>query len=195
MPLVQAFPPARRALILLAFSVLISEATLSCGGSKDSSPPPAPPPTPAASSGATTQESAPPASQATLNVNQTPNDPSAIHVTGTVTVEPKVEMADSTHMTEFQKRRLLGHYSTIDGKTGFVLDRTVDPPRARLDGDPYVKILAVEPSVRCCVEYRAGGFWVRIDKDSGSIVQFQGAQQTDSVRVIRDADAVPLKLQ
>ncbi len=117
-------------------------------------------------------------------------DPATVRVT----IEPRVDVADSSHPTEFQQRRLLGHYSTIDGKTGFVLDRTVDPPRMRLDGDPYIKILAVRSSVRCCIEYAAGNFWVRIDKDSGAIVEFQGELQRDSVRVVRDADAQPLPL-
>jgi hypothetical protein len=119
----------------------------------------------------------------------TPSDPPI-----RVTVEPKVELADSNHLTEFQIRRLLGHYSTIDGKAGFVLDRTVDPPRVQLDGDPYVKVLGVNPSVRCCVEYNAGNFWVRIDNDTGAIVEFQGDPQHEGVRVIRDADAAPLQL-
>jgi hypothetical protein len=117
-------------------------------------------------------------------------DPTTVRLT----IEPKFEVADSSHPTELQQRRLLGHYSTIDGKTGFVLDRTVDPPRMRLDGDPYIKILGVRPSVRCCIEYTAGNFWVRIDKDSGEIVEFEGELQRDPVRVVRDADAQPLPM-
>ena len=172
-----------------AAALLLAGVATSCGGS---SPPPALPPTPvAAAPGAATQPTAPPAAQVTQDRDGTP----AFHVTGTVTLEPKAEVADGAHPTDFQKRRLVGHYSTIDGKTGFVLDRTVDPPRARLDGDPYVKVLAVQPSVRCCVEYQAGGIWLRVDKESGAIVQFQGAAQADSVRVIRDADAEPLQLR
>jgi hypothetical protein len=107
---------------------------------------------------------------------------------------PPVAAAPARDRTAFQRRRLLGHYATLDGKTGFVLDRTVDPPRARLDSDSIVRVLAVQPSVRCCVEYRGGNFWVRVDKDSGAIVQFQGERQTEGVRVVRDGDADPLVL-
>ncbi len=157
----------------LALSLLVLTA---CGGSAGSAPPPAAPaPVPVAA-----PAPAPPIA----------SDPTTVRVT----IEPRVEVADSNSLTEFQKRRLLGHYSTIDGKTGFVLDRTVDPPRVRVDGDRYVKNLAERPSVRCCVEYAAGDFWVRVDKDSGAIVEFQGALQRDAVRVIRDADAQPLPM-
>ena len=106
---------------------------------------------------------------------------------------PRVEVSNGVRVTTFQRRQLLGHYSTLDGKTGFVLDRTVDPPRLRFDGDPYVKNLDVRPSLHCCVEYAAGGLWMRVDKDTGAVVEFTGPLQTDrSVRVIRDADAEPL---
>jgi hypothetical protein len=102
-------------------------------------------------------------------------------------------VSNGVGVTTFQMRQLLGHYTTLDGKTGFVLDRTVDPPRARMDGDPYVKNLEVRPSIHCCVEYAAAGLWMRVDKDTGAVLEFVGSLQgARPVRVIRDADAVPL---
>lgn len=101
------------------------------------------------------------------------------------------EVADGEHLTEFQKGRLIGHYSTIDGKTGFVLDRTVDPPKARLDGDGTVHTLAREGSVRGAFELVSSDrkIWLRVDEESGEILLFDGPQQTAGVDVIRDADA------
>jgi hypothetical protein len=43
-----------------------------------------------------------------------------------------IEVADGNHLTGFQIRRLIGHYTTLDGRSGFILDRFADPPRARL---------------------------------------------------------------
>ena len=101
------------------------------------------------------------------------------------------EVADGEHLTDFQKSRLIGHYSTIDGKTGFVLDRTVDPPKARLDGDGTVHELARQGSVHGTFELVSdeGKIWLRVDAQSGEILLFDGPQQTEGVDVIRDADA------
>jgi hypothetical protein len=113
--------------------------------------------------------------------------------TPTTPTSPTVEVSRGVRVTTFQRRQLLGHYATLDGKTGFVLDRTVDPPRARIDGDLYVKNLDIRPSLRCCVEYAAGSLWLRVDKETGAVLEFVGPLQTErSVRVIRDADAEPL---
>jgi hypothetical protein len=103
----------------------------------------------------------------------------------------KREVADGEHLTDFQKERLLGHYSTIDGKTGFVLDRTVDPPKARLDGDGTVHTLARQGSVQGAFELVSGdsAIWLRIHEESGEVMLFDGPQQTQGVDVIRDADA------
>jgi hypothetical protein len=105
---------------------------------------------------------------------------------------PTTEVFNGVRVTTFQRRQLLGHYSTLDGKTGFVLDRTVTPPRVRFDGDPYVKNLDIRPSLRCCIDYAAGGVWMRVDKETGTIMEFSGPLQERSVRVMRDADAAPL---
>jgi hypothetical protein len=104
------------------------------------------------------------------------------------------EVADSRHPTEFQKRRLLGHYSTENGKSGFILDRTVTPPKARLDGDGKIEALSQQGSVRGAVEYVSGDrrVWLRVDKESGDILLFQGPAEHEGVPVVRDADAEPL---
>jgi hypothetical protein len=103
----------------------------------------------------------------------------------------KPDVADSQHLTSFQKRSLLGHYSTEDGRSGFILDRTSDPPKARLDGDKAAQTLAKQPSVRCCVELVSPDrrIWLRVDKESGDVVLFQGPSQHEGVPVLRDADA------
>ena len=105
------------------------------------------------------------------------------------------EVADGKHLTEFQKSRLLGHYSTEDGKSGFVLDRTVDPPKARLDGDPTVRPLSKQGSVSGAYELVSADkkIWLRLDESSGEVLLFQGPKQTEGVRIIRDADAEQLK--
>ncbi|MFO0634244.1 MAG: hypothetical protein U0168_15460 [Nannocystaceae bacterium] len=69
---------------------------------------------------------------------------------------PPSEIADGQHLTEFQRAALLGHYSSYDGSSGFVLDRTAEPARARVDGDPTVHTLSREPSVAGAYELRSG---------------------------------------
>jgi len=105
------------------------------------------------------------------------------------------EVADGQHLTEFQKSRLLGHYSTEDGKSGFVLDRTVDPPKARLDGDATVRTLSKRGSVSGAYELISDDkkIWLRIAEEGGEVLLFQGPKQTEGVRVVRDADAAQLK--
>jgi hypothetical protein len=107
----------------------------------------------------------------------------------------KPEVADSQHLTELQKSRLLGHYSTEDGKHGFVLDRTVTPPRARLDGEKAYEELTEQGSVTGAVEYTSPSkkIWLRVSKDTGDVMLFQGAGLTEGVSVVRDADAEQLK--
>lgn len=103
----------------------------------------------------------------------------------------KREVADGQHLTEFQKSRLLGHYSTVDGKSGFVLDRTVEPPKARLDGDETVHELARQGSVNGAYELVSTdrAIWLRVHEESGEIMLFDGPQQSEGVDVVRDADA------
>ena len=104
------------------------------------------------------------------------------------------EVADSTHPTEFQSSRLVGHYSTPNGKVGFVLDRTTDPPKIRLDGDAYVLVLTPRQTSNGWLEYVASNIWIRIDEETGSIRSFSGPGMKDSSFVVRDADAKPLSV-
>jgi hypothetical protein len=102
------------------------------------------------------------------------------------------EVADSTRRTEFQSSRLVGHYSTPNGKVGFVLDRTADPPKIRLDGDSYVLVLSPRQASKGWLELVASNIWIRIDEGTGRILSFSGPGMTDSSFVVRDADARPL---
>ena len=105
------------------------------------------------------------------------------------------EIADGAHLTEFQTRRLLGHYSTRDGTSGFILDRTVDPPLVKLDGAPQIRSLNREGSVTGTYVLRSADreVWLRIDDASGDVRLFDGPAQTQGVDVVRDADARRLK--
>jgi hypothetical protein len=105
------------------------------------------------------------------------------------------EVADGQHLTEFQLTRLLGHYSTVDGKSGFILDRTQEPPLARLDGDEAIRPLTRRGSVYGAYELASDdkSIWLRIAEESGQVLLFQGPQQTAGVEVVRDADAERLK--
>ncbi|WP_394822995.1 serine/threonine-protein kinase [Pendulispora albinea] len=105
-------------------------------------------------------------------------------------------------LTDFQRSRLLGHYSTFDGASGFVLDRLEDPWRAKLDGESSVKILKSRPGSYGTMEYvnangeKANGendFWIRVQKDTGEVLLFDGPKQFEGVKVVRDADARPLR--
>lgn len=98
------------------------------------------------------------------------------------------ESASGDTLTDFQKKRLLGHYSTLDGTSGFILDRTKSPWKAKLDGTTTVLTLSGSPAVYDTTEYRAANFWIRVDKN-GTVQLFDGPKQTEGVRVIRDANA------
>ncbi len=104
------------------------------------------------------------------------------------------EVADGTHVTEFQKRQMIGHYSTRDGKSGFTFDRTVDPPKGKLDGDTAAMPLKASGGFDNSTEYRSDDkrIWIRVAK-SGHVELFQGPKQHEGERVVRDADAEPLK--
>jgi hypothetical protein len=109
-----------------------------------------------------------------------------------VKVRFREEVADSTHPTEFQSSRLIGHYSTPNGKVGFVLDRTNDPPKIRLDGDSYALVLTARQASKGWLEYVASNIWIRIDEETGRILSFSGPGMKDASFVVRDADAKPL---
>jgi hypothetical protein len=102
------------------------------------------------------------------------------------------DMADGTHATEFQSSRLVGHYSTPNGKVGFILDRTSDPPKIKMDGDAYTLVLAPRQASKGWLEFVASNIWIRIDEQTGRILSFTGPGMTDSTFVVRDADAKAL---
>ena len=104
------------------------------------------------------------------------------------------EIATGDTLTEFQKERLLGHYSTEDGASGFILDRTVTPFRAKLDGTSNVATLAESGGPLNSKEYRSadGSIWIRIE-ENGTVALFQGPKQREGVRVVRDAGAKRLE--
>ena len=109
--------------------------------------------------------------------------------------DPKSEVATGNTLTAFQKARLLGHYSTRDGASGFILDRTVVPWKAKLDGVTLVVVLNLSNEPRRGVkEYTSAdhSVWVRVGEE-GDVQLFQGPKQHEGVEVHRDADAEQLK--
>lgn len=103
------------------------------------------------------------------------------------------EVATGSAPTEFQRARLVGHYSTYDGGSGFIFDRTTDPPKARLDGTETAQVLTASGGPLHTTEYRSadGSLWIRVS-ESGDVLLFQGPKQQQGPDVVRDADADPL---
>ncbi|HEY6727068.1 MAG TPA: hypothetical protein VI197_23705 [Polyangiaceae bacterium] len=103
------------------------------------------------------------------------------------------EVATGKEPTTFQRSRSLGHYSTLDGKSGVTLDRRTEVIKARLDGSNDVKVLAASGGPQGTTEYRSddGAIWLRVD-EHGSVLLFQGPEQKEGVEVVHDADAEPL---
>jgi len=92
-------------------------------------------------------------------------------------------------LTDFQKSRLLGHYSTLDGRRGFVLDRLAEPVKVRLDGESTVHSLKERYSQWMWLDYLSedGKIEIRTKQDSGEVIKLNYAD------VVRDADARPLR--
>ncbi len=110
----------------------------------------------------------------------------------------KDEVATGNTLTEFQKGRLLGHYSTENGDSGFILDRTVTPWRAKLDGtNTVVTMTKTNTPRRGEEEYTSEDkdktIWIRLNVESGQLLFFQGPKQREAVRITRDANADQLK--
>jgi len=103
------------------------------------------------------------------------------------------EVATGKEPTTYQRSRSLGHYSTLDGKFGVILDRRTEVIKARLDGSNDVKVLAASGGPHGTTEYRSddGSIWLRVD-EHGSVLLFQGPEQEQGVEVVHDADAEPL---
>ncbi len=104
------------------------------------------------------------------------------------------EVATGNEPTEFQKSKMIGHYSTLDGATGFVIDRTRDPIVVRLDGTAVNEPLVFEGARLESIDYQSPSkkVWLRVRKESGDVMLFQGPKEHEGVRVIRDADAKTL---
>ena len=133
---------------------------------------------------------APPAS-APIAVAAPPPIATAKVVVG-VDVHVERETADSVHPTRFQMSRRVAHYSTPNGQTGFVLDLTSEPARARVDGSAYVLELTPRRGSSGVVEYLAGSYWFRVSEETGAVVLFAGPTTHGTTRVVHDADAEPL---
>ncbi len=119
-----------------------------------------------------------------------PRDPAGVDVE----VSVHGEKTNGKSPTRFQRARLLGHYSTFDGASGFILDRTKTPWKAKLDGSDAVVTLGragTEGSESKDYVSADRAVWVRIS-DEGDVLLFDGPKQKEGVEVVRDADADPL---
>ncbi|HEY3494608.1 MAG TPA: DUF4908 domain-containing protein [Polyangiaceae bacterium] len=103
------------------------------------------------------------------------------------------EVTTGNEPTKFQRSRQVGHYSTLDGKSGVIVDRRSDTVKGRLDGSSEIKVLKSSGGPHGSTEYRSddGSIWLRVDQ-YGDVVLFQGPAQKEGVEVVRDADAEPL---
>ena len=104
------------------------------------------------------------------------------------------EIATGKEPTEFQKSKMVGHYSTLDGATGFIVDRTQDPIVVRLDGTAANEPLVWHGAQHESIDYQSPSkkVWLRVLKESGDVMLFQGPKEHEGVRVTRDADAKSL---
>jgi hypothetical protein len=94
------------------------------------------------------------------------------------------------HVHEPQLR--IGHYSSGDGLTGFVFDRTGAKPKIRMDGTHETLVLEPKSAPLDQTDLVEQGYGVRIRLGQyGQVIYFRGPR-ADSVRVARDADADPL---
>jgi hypothetical protein len=104
------------------------------------------------------------------------------------------EIATGKEPTDFQKSKMVAHYSTIDGTTGFIIDRTQDPIVVRLDGTAENEPLIWHGALHESIDYQSPSkkVWLRVRKESGDVMLFQGPKEHEGVRVTRDADAKSL---
>ena len=105
------------------------------------------------------------------------------------------EVATGKEPTEFQKSKMIGHYSTLDGATAFILDRTQDPIVVRLDGTKENEPLVWHGALHESIDYQSldKKVWLRVRTESGDPMLFQGPKEHEGVRVTRDADAKTLQ--
>jgi len=97
----------------------------------------------------------------------------------------------SVVIEERDDRLRLGHYSSGDGLSGLILDRTTEgAARARLDGSTTVIDLAiVRSSERRALLISADGTLTLEIDDRGGVRRYEGERE---VRLFRDGDAEPL---
>jgi hypothetical protein len=184
---------AESAVIQRLFIVLLGSALAAgCGGASAPASPPSSSATPV-SAAAPTEVTAAPGTPAPAAA-PAPATASAGDGSGESHSRHHHEVATGNTLTEFQKRRLLGHYSTYDGASGFIFDRTGAPFLAKLDGVERPMPLAESDGAYHSKEYRSAdhSIWIRVDEE-GSVLLFQGPKQHQGVEVARDADAKPLR--
>jgi hypothetical protein len=87
----------------------------------------------------------------------------------------------------------IGHYSSNNGLTGFVLDRLGTPIKLRFDGSDEILALIPEPAPFDAVTLkRDDGSWVLRLYPDGKVLVFSKNLPGGSASVIRDQDAQPL---
>ena len=81
-----------------------------------------------------------------------------------------------------------------DGTTGFVVDRTQDPIVVRLDGTTANEPLIWHGALHESIDYQSPDkkVWLRVRKETGDVMLFQGPKEHEGARVTRDADAKTL---
>lgn len=117
-----------------------------------------------------------------------------IAVTACAAPPAPAEVATGKEPTAFQRSKLIGHYSTTDGATGFIIDRTEDPIVVRLDGTTQNEPLVWHGAPPGGIDYQSPDkkVWLRVRKESGDPMLFQGPKEHEAVGVTRDADAKTL---
>lgn len=103
---------------------------------------------------------------------------------------PAAAASTATASTVIPKLRL-GHYSSGDGMTGFVLDRTGKKPRMRMDGTKEIVEMDPEPAPRneTALTVHLRGVVMRLG-EHGEVTFFRG---NEAISMHRDADAEPLQ--
>ena len=83
-----------------------------------------------------------------------------------ITVTENREVTSGNEPTRFQAQRLVGHYSTTDGKSGVIVDRRGAVVKAKLDGQNEVKPLKASGGPHGTTEHRSddGSIWLRISE-------------------------------
>jgi hypothetical protein len=90
----------------------------------------------------------------------------------------------------------IGHYSSGDGLTGFVLDRLGTPIKLRFDGSDEILVLTPQPAPYNSVTLkRDDGRWLLRIYQDGKMLLFSDKLSGGSANVYRDQDAQPLAVK